>query len=194
MTEQDRATGEILAAALSVFGSAGFKQATLSKVATVAGVSRPTLYARYKDKTELFRAVIEEAYDEALNNAAETIERGGPFEKVLKQILLDYYGGLFDRFYGLTEIHELSLVKSEHASDLIDTARARWQSLLGRLLRERSKADDISTDKSGVPIAQLVDLLRLAPLSLKEEGTSRARYRKQLANLAKVVAASLLTD
>ena len=67
-------------------------------------------------------------------------------------------------------------------------------SLLGRLLRERSKSEDISTDKPGVPIGQVVDLLRLAPLSLKEEGTSRAHYRKQLSNLANVVAASLTTD
>ena len=194
MTEQDRATREILGAALSVFGSEGFKKTTLSKVAGVAGVSRPTLYARYSDKTELFRAVIEQAYEEALATAAETVARGGPFDEVLGQILLDYYGGLFDRFYGLSEINELALVKSEHASDLIDTARARWQSLLGRLLRERTKTEDISARKPGVPIAQLVDLLRLAPLSLKEPGTSRARYRKQLTNLAKVVAASLQTD
>lgn len=81
MTEQDRATEEILTAALTVFGSTGFKKTTLSKVAAVAGLSRPTLYARYKDKTELFRAVIEQAYDEALANAAETIARGGPSTK-----------------------------------------------------------------------------------------------------------------
>jgi AcrR family transcriptional regulator len=194
MTQQDLASQEILAAALSVFGSTGFKKATLSNVATLAGVSRPTLYARYRDKTELFRAVIEQAYDEALSNAAETIVRGGAFDVVLTQVLLDYYGGLFDKFHGLTEIHELALVKSEHANDLIDAARARWQSLLGRLLRERNVARDISTDKPGVPIAQIVDLLRLAPLSLKEEGTSRALYRKQLCNLAKVVAAALSAD
>ena len=36
MTEQDRATKEILTAALSLFGSTGFKKATLSKVAKVA--------------------------------------------------------------------------------------------------------------------------------------------------------------
>jgi hypothetical protein len=63
---------------------------------------------------------------------------GGAFDKVLEQVLLDYYGGLFDRFHGLTEIHELALVKSEHASDLIDKARAHWQSLLNRLLRART--------------------------------------------------------
>lgn len=194
MTEQDRTTREILTAALSVFGSVGFKKATLSKVAATAGLSRPTLYARYKDKTDLFRAVVEQAYDEALSNAAQTIARGGPFDEVLERVLLDYYLGLFDRFHGLTEIHELALVKSEHASDLVDLARARWQSLLGRLLRERSKAQDIRPGKLGVPIAQLVDLLRLAPLSLKEEGTSRAHYRKQLSNLAKVVATSLAVD
>jgi AcrR family transcriptional regulator len=81
MTKQDRTTEEILTAALLVFGSMGFKKTTLSKVAATAGLSRPTLYTRYKDKTELFRAVVEQAYDEALINATETIARGGLLTK-----------------------------------------------------------------------------------------------------------------
>jgi hypothetical protein len=122
------------------------------------------------------------------------VARGGPFDEVLSQVLLDYYGGLFDRFHGLTEIDELALVKSEHANDLIEKARARWQRLLTGLLRKLCRSGDFDTGKAGVSIAQLVDLLRLAPLSLKEDGSSRARYRKQLSNLAKVVAASLKTS
>ena len=86
MTKQDRTTEEILTAALSVFGSMGFKKTTLSKVAATAGLSRPTLYTRYKDKTELFRAVVEQAYDETLINATETIARGWPFDEVLERL------------------------------------------------------------------------------------------------------------
>ena len=50
--------GEICAAALAVFAEKGFAAAKLDEIARRAGVSKGTLYLYFKDKEELFRAVV----------------------------------------------------------------------------------------------------------------------------------------
>ncbi len=49
---------EICAAALAVFAEKGFAAARLDEIAQRAGVSKGTLYLYFKDKEELFRAVV----------------------------------------------------------------------------------------------------------------------------------------
>lgn len=53
--------GEICAAALDVFAEKGFAAARLDEIARRAGVSKGTLYLYFKDKEELFRAVVRSA-------------------------------------------------------------------------------------------------------------------------------------
>src|SRR5882757_5593045 len=48
----------ILRAAIEVLSSAGFAGVTISAVARVAGVSRPTVYAHYGDRESLVSAVL----------------------------------------------------------------------------------------------------------------------------------------
>jgi len=49
---------EICSAALEVFAEKGFAAARLEEIARRAGVSKGTLYLYFKDKAELFRAVV----------------------------------------------------------------------------------------------------------------------------------------
>lgn len=49
---------KVLAAAFDVFALKGFDGATVNEIATSAGVSKRTLYERYKDKADIFRALL----------------------------------------------------------------------------------------------------------------------------------------
>jgi AcrR family transcriptional regulator len=192
--EQGDISDAILTVALRRFGESGFKATTLIAIATEAGVSRPTVYSRYPDKIHLFRAVIKKGYDESLAAAAETIERGGEIEIVLSRVLLDYYGGIFDRFHGLPQVDELVLVQSEHAEDLVVEAREQWGRLLLRLFRQFANKGGVSTKHLGMSLPQIVDFVRLAPLSMKTAETTRRQYHKRLKNLAAITAAALQVD
>lgn len=57
----DERPREICAAALDVFAEKGFAAAKLDEIARRAGVSKGTLYLYFKDKEELFRAVVRSA-------------------------------------------------------------------------------------------------------------------------------------
>jgi AcrR family transcriptional regulator len=53
--------GEIVQAALAVFGEKGFAAARLDEIAARAGVSKGALYLYFETKEDLFRAVVEQA-------------------------------------------------------------------------------------------------------------------------------------
>jgi AcrR family transcriptional regulator len=73
---------EICAAALEVFAEKGFAAAKLAEIARRAGVSKGTLYLYFKDKEELFRAVVRDAIApnvQAITSAASSLD--APFRR-----------------------------------------------------------------------------------------------------------------
>lgn len=66
--EQNRIERErrILKAALQVFAERGFTGASMDEIATVAGISKPTLYQYFPSKDELFLAIMAEERDHML--------------------------------------------------------------------------------------------------------------------------------
>jgi AcrR family transcriptional regulator len=52
---------QILEVAIDVFGQAGYYGASMNDVADAAGVTKPVLYQHFDSKSELYRALIEEA-------------------------------------------------------------------------------------------------------------------------------------
>lgn len=72
--------GEIVAAALAVFADKGFAAARLEDIAARAGISKAALYLYFETKTDLFRAVVDQA-------VAPNIERIRP--------LAEQYDGRF---------------------------------------------------------------------------------------------------
>jgi AcrR family transcriptional regulator len=188
MDDSDRTTRALLRSALAEFGARGFAKTSLTQIASAAKVSRPTLYARYPDKVSLFRAVVQGCYDDALAAAGEAATVPGSFEVVLCGVLLGYFGTLFERLHGLPMIDELALAGSEEAEDVVLAARDRFRGLLAKTLREQLRCGSVDPERMAMPAAQLVDLIRFAPASLKTPKTTRAQYRRGLENFARLVA------
>ena len=57
---KDARPGELLAAALDLFVEKGFAATRVEEVATLAGVSKGTLFLYFSSKEELFKAVVRE--------------------------------------------------------------------------------------------------------------------------------------
>lgn len=64
--EAERRDAHMVAVAARLFMEHGFDGTSIDAVAQAAGVSKPTLYARYRDKRVLFKAVLEERIREWL--------------------------------------------------------------------------------------------------------------------------------
>jgi AcrR family transcriptional regulator len=76
---------EICAAALEVFAEKGFAAAKLDEIARRAGVSKGTLYLYFKDKEELFRAVVRSAIAPNIDAITAVITQAeAPFADVVR--------------------------------------------------------------------------------------------------------------
>ena len=79
---------EICAAALEVFAEKGFATAKLDEIARRAGVSKGTLYLYFKDKEQLFRAVVRDAIVPNIDLGRDTlIQTGLPFAELIRRFM-----------------------------------------------------------------------------------------------------------
>jgi AcrR family transcriptional regulator len=80
--------GEICAAALEVFAEKGFAGAKLDEIARRAGVSKGTLYLYFKDKDELFRAVVRDTIGPDIGSATAVAAISDlPFAQCVRMLL-----------------------------------------------------------------------------------------------------------
>ena len=85
---KDERPGDIVAAALAVFGEKGFAGTRIEEIAARAGVSKGTLYLYFETKADIFRAVVEQAVKpnvEALERVVLTLDL--PFPTALRTLL-----------------------------------------------------------------------------------------------------------
>ena len=68
MTDRDQ---KILDAAIAVFSRYGVRKATMGDIAEQAGMSRPTLYARYANKDEIMAAAMQLISDRIVGEVVE---------------------------------------------------------------------------------------------------------------------------
>ena len=80
--------GEICAAALEVFAEKGFAAARLEEIARRAGVSKGTLYLYFKDKEDLFRAVVRDTVAPNIEVIRASLAKAEiPFAQVVRLFL-----------------------------------------------------------------------------------------------------------
>ena len=133
---EDRAP-EIAQAALDLFVTKGFAATKLEDVAKAAGVSKGLPYRYFKNKEELFKAVITEALGEPLTMATEFFESfEGSTEDLLRQLI-----GKFREFVESPSGGVIKLILAE-AGNFPDVARfycsnfeVRGNELFAKVLR-----------------------------------------------------------
>lgn len=79
---------EICTAALDVFSEKGFAAAKLDEIARRAGVSKGTLYLYFKDKEDLFRAVVRDTVAPNIDIVRAMVEGADlPFAEIIRMFL-----------------------------------------------------------------------------------------------------------
>ena len=79
--------GHILRAALRHFANAGYAATSVQQIVGDAKVSKPALYYHFRDKSELFKALVHEAHDERFRLLSEAADRGQTIREQLENIL-----------------------------------------------------------------------------------------------------------
>ncbi|MFT4977259.1 MAG: AcrR family transcriptional regulator [Myxococcota bacterium] len=179
----DDTTTIILDAARDVFGQRGFAGTSIRAIADAAGVSRPTVYARYKNKEAIFRAVYQRTFDAALASVQAALQREAPLGVRLGDALYAFFGTIFAAMRGLEQAQDLLAQQERVAGDIVLRAQSDLRAALRDALSspERIKLEGVSLD-------ELVELLLLAAPALKGTERDPALLRARLQLLAQLVA------
>ena len=81
---------EILAAAFEVFAAHGYEAARIDDVARQAGIAKGTIYLYFRDKAQLFRAVVRSLVQKRFDAIAGSFQGTG--EQLLRELLSRMYG------------------------------------------------------------------------------------------------------
>lgn len=84
--------GRILDAARTVFGAHGYHAATIEEIADEAGLSNGAIYYNFRNKEELFLALLDARLDERLEHTRQTLAAGrgaGSGDRSLQEEALD---------------------------------------------------------------------------------------------------------
>jgi len=93
-TPPDEKAEAIVRAARTTFLSLGYDSASMDQIALTAGVSKRTVYNRFRSKEELFGATIEETCRNLLPFNVEEIEASLPPEEFILQLSRQFVEGI----------------------------------------------------------------------------------------------------
>lgn len=130
---------ELLDAALELFVEKGFAATRAEEVAVRAGVSKGTLYLYYPSKEELLKAVIAHYLSARIvEGAAQAATFDGSASELLRNILIDWWGQLYDSPAAgvfklvITEVRNFPEIAGFYHREVVERAR----DLLGGVLRQ----------------------------------------------------------
>lgn len=134
---KDARPAELTAAALALFVERGYAATRLEDVAARAGVSKGTLYLYFRNKEELFKAVILEGVVPVLEAGEALVERfrDDP-ERLLREILLSWWQLVGESPLG--GIPKLMIAEARNFPEItqfyFDHVVTRSQALIGKAL------------------------------------------------------------
>ena len=125
---KDARPQELLAAALTAFVERGYAATRLDDVATLAGVSKGTLYLYFSSKEELFRAVVRENLLPVLDEAEQIIET---YEGHSADLLRDFILGWWQRI-GDTPLSGLTKLMMAESGNFPEVAKFYHDEIISR--------------------------------------------------------------
>ncbi len=127
----DRSREEaVLQAAYAVFTRYGFERATMDDVAREAGVSRPLIYVKFRNKKDVYRALAAQMTARMLDTFEATLTGHGPIGETLAAA---WQAAFIAPMAAIAETpHGLALVdmKNDLADDVFRAMRARKRAIL----------------------------------------------------------------
>ena len=187
MSAANPRAGEIISAALNVFGRYGYQRTSMELIAQAAGISRPALYQHFSGKDDIFLAAGERMADELIS-AAETAAAadGSTADRLYRALAvkLDLTAGPVDARFRRDLIAEASA----RLPDLQASMRARHAAVIEKLL---TSAADLDLAATAIRAHDIAVMLLDALTGIAQQEDPPDELRRRLGYLVSLTVGSL---
>jgi AcrR family transcriptional regulator len=187
MSAANPRAGEIISAALNVFGRYGYQRTSMELIAQAAGISRPALYQHFSGKDDIFRAAGERMADELISAAEIAAAADGSTADRLYRALavkLDLTAGPVDARFRRDLIAEASA----RLPDLQASMRARHAAVIEKLL---TSAADLDLAATAIRAHDIAVMLLDALTGIAQQEDPPDELRRRLSYLVSLTVGSL---
>ena len=178
----------IIDAAIGLFSRYGFKRTSVELLAAEAGVAKPTVYAYFKDKDAVFRAVVEAVCDGLLADAEAASRVVGPIEERLTAVLSAKLTRYFELVHASPHAQELVSSQSQLGADVVQKFDRAFLRLLVSVVED---ASELEPKRLGLTASSAAQLVLRAASGAGYDATTAAMYKKHLAEIVRVVVAAM---
>ncbi|HEX2571713.1 MAG TPA: TetR/AcrR family transcriptional regulator [Polyangia bacterium] len=177
---------QILQAATTLFSRYGYRHTSIELLAQEAGVAKPTLYAHFTDKDDIFRAVCRHVLEGILTRAAEALSRKGNLQERLSAALGAKFVALFELVHRSPHATELLDSQSRLCADIVTSYDRRYRQQLEQALEAA-----LPRTWTGPSLKGVVDLLLCAGHGAGYKVETAEAYQRNLRQLVRLLLTGL---
>ena len=134
----------ILATSAKLFNEKGFKGVSIRDIAQACGMSNAALYYHFKNKDDLFLAVLQNNHARAMAVLDEAVRSGGSLRSRLKQLTHCYFEVMLAQRQSMQMLWlDLKQVDDARASKLYTDLRASFMQPLQQLIESAQAAGEM---------------------------------------------------
>lgn len=178
----------ILQSAMQAFARYGFRKTSMDDIARGAGMSRPALYLHYRNKEDIYRALMAFYYDQAAHGIADALEGEGSVAERLAAAFAAQGGEAAELM--ITSPHGLEILDAGFtvAGDLVEAGEARLAVVYAAWLAHAAETGRVHL--TGEP-EEIAATITSALKGIKKTVPDYPSYKARVAQLAALVGAGL---
>ena len=162
--DHEKRRDEILRRAFALFSRQGYQNTSLSNLADVCHISRPTLYLYFKDKEELFRYALKHFTDSMLKDYKGIAEiSGSTYADKIEKICIDIIAKSYrnsDFVQSLADFIIQMRHQGEDVTDAILRRTVKLKYLFSQLMTEAIKQGELEPVPVREAVNQLLSLIQ----------------------------------
>lgn len=178
----------ILESAWRAFAAYGFRKTSMDDIAKGAGMSRPALYLRYRNKEDIYRSLTQLYYDSTVAAVRAALSAPGTVRVRVAAAFVAQAGEMVEAM--LSSPHGVELMDTGHsvARDIAEAGEAALAGVYAEWLAAEAAEGRVRLPGAAEEIAATITT---ALKGLKMAGVDYRTYRARVAHLAELVGAGL---
>ena len=186
--DNDPRLDAIQKSAWQAFSTYGFRKTSMDDIAQGAGISRPALYLRYKNKEDVFRSLARHYYDEKVVELRQILSGKGAVGDLLAAAFAAQGAGIVEAMLTSPHGRELLDAGTVAASDVVTAGEGAIAGVYADWLQAGVDAGRIRMSGSAQDVAQT---LTTALYGAKKTATDFTAYKVHVTQLAALFGAGL---